>query len=177
MSELTLMQIAQAQPHADPALQILVNVIAITVFSFGWIVLMGGLLVLVAAVAPNITHRAGYCLRNRGLPSFLLGLGAMVVLFIGTIAGHHAPPLALLVVTVGTVAFILAMGTASEALGRKLAILAGRDGNRVSHLIWGWLAFSLASGVPLVGWFIVFPYGLISGLGASILGFFVREEL
>jgi hypothetical protein len=161
----------------DQALTGLVHIIGITVVSLGSMATLTGLLTLVTAMAPNITYRAAYCLRTKTLFSFLVGVAALVVLLLGGAVTHQVPALSVVVLAISTLASVLAMGTTSEVLGRKLAVLSGREGSRISHLFWGWLTYAFASGVPVIGWFVIFPYGLISGLGAVVLGFFVREEV
>jgi hypothetical protein len=161
----------------DGSAQAAVHLMAVVISWFGGVIAVGALLLMVTALAPNITHRAGYCLRTRGLLSFLVGLGSTGVLLVGGAVGQHVPALAVIVLALSAVALIVALVASSEALGRKLAMLAGRDGSRVSHLIWGWFTFVLAGGIPFVGWFVILPYGIIAGMGAAILGFFVREEL
>ena len=42
--------------------------------------------------------------------------------------------------------------------------------------LWGTLALSLGSTLPLVGWFLLLPYAGLVGLGAFIVGFFWKEQ-
>lgn len=171
------MMIVQDASPPDASGAMVVNLMAGTVVWFGGAVAVGALLLLVSALAPNITHRAGYCLRTRSALSFAIGLVAAGLLFLAAVVGHRVPPVAVGVLALSIVGSALAFEASSEALGRKVAILAGRDGSRVSHLLWGWFALILAGGIPYIGWFVVLPCGLVAGLGATILGFFVREEV
>jgi hypothetical protein len=155
----------------------MVHVISIAVLAVLTVGSLGGVFSMALALAPTLTQRSAGALQSRGFFSFLTGLGVLALLLLAGGLSHGVPPLALAIAAVSTVASILALASCSEVLGRKLAILSGRDGSRISHLLQGWIALSLASMVPVLGWFIIFPYALVAGLGSLVLGFFSRDEL
>jgi hypothetical protein len=99
------------------------------------------------------------------------------VLLGAAVAAEHAKPWNLPVAALIVTALLVSLCASSEALGRRLALLAGRDSSRVSHLVWGWVTLALASMVPVVGWFIVLPVAVILGLGATLVGLLRRDEL
>jgi hypothetical protein len=41
---------------------------------------------------------------------------------------------------------------------------------------WGTVILGVASAIPAVGWFLLFPFVALTGFGAVILGFFQRGE-
>lgn len=178
MNENWLLALQETSVHskADQALNGLLHVMGISALAVGTVASMAGLLALVLAIAPNVTYRAANAMRLRGFVSFLAGAGATIVLVLAAAVTAKAEPLNVVVAAVATVAAILALGATSEVLGRKLAVIAGRDTSRVSQLMWGWLTFAFASGVPVLGWFVILPYGIVAGMGAVILGFFIKEE-
>lgn len=139
---------------------------------------LGGLLVVVMAAAPSITHRACQTLRARAIGSFAVGAistGALIVLV--EMMRNAGPGPHAVMLGVSALAALLGLCASSEGLGRRLSMLSGRDGGRVTQLVGGWAALGLASLVPIVGWFVVLPYAVISGLGATVLGFFHRDEI
>jgi hypothetical protein len=151
--------------------------IGMTLVGLCLIAAMAGLMVLVLAVAPNLTHRVTGALRMRGPVSFLIGIGVALILAVSWGLFQHVPGVNVLVAAVALVAYILALEASSEALGRKLALIAGKDTSRVSQVFWGWVTLAFASCVPIVGWFVILPYSIVSGMGAVLVGFFSRDEL
>jgi hypothetical protein len=136
-----------------------------------------GLVLVSLAVAPTLTARAGTAYRLRPFVSFIAGLGAWGAILFLLAAAHKAPPLFLMVSSVSTIAGILAFEATGEALGRKLFLVAGRDATRLGHVLLGWPAYAFACLVPVVGWFVVLPFGLIQGLGSTIVGCLTREDV
>ncbi len=130
-----------------------------------------GLLATIQAFAPNVLGRAAGAVRHRGVLSPVAGVliaGGLV----GTAAvAHKVPAIAAIAVFDLVVFAVLGLVPFCEDLGRRLAWLRGREGSRVGHLATGWLVFLAASAVPFLGWFVILPFGLLSGLGSLLVGF------
>jgi hypothetical protein len=149
---------------------------AISATLCGIIVLLSvgfGLLMVLMAVMPNLSARATAKFRTRHLFSFLIGLGAALPCFILTALG---PGGAVLGLALFTPLFLLGQLSVSETLGRKVFFLASREGSRPLHVLVGWPLLTLASLTPVVGWFLIAPYALISGMGSVLIGLFSKEE-
>ncbi len=172
-----LLPVLQETRGAEESLKGLLQVIAITVIGLGSVAAITGLLSLVLAVAPNVTSRASSALRSRTLLSYLVGLVAAAVLTAAALILGHVPGINVVVLALVTVLEVLALEASSETIGRKLSVVAGRDSSRVKQVVWGWLTLAFASGVPFLGWFVIFPCAVIGGLGGVLVGFFAREEI
>ncbi|HZN62795.1 MAG TPA: hypothetical protein VFC90_10370 [Planctomycetota bacterium] len=132
--------------------------------------LLLGLLVLLQSSAPDFLARASGALRERPLVSLGLGV-ALVAGLVGLAAvGKSVPPVGAFAVGTFATLGLFALAASAEHLGRRVAWISGRDGSRVSNLAIGWLVLFGASCVPYVGWFLVLPWALTSGLGALALG-------
>jgi len=135
--------------------------------------LLLGLLTLLQATAPDLLGRASKGLRERPYVSF--GVGVVVTLFLGSLARivQPAAPFALVTFT-GLGLFGLA--AMAENLGRRIAWISGKEGSRFSHLATGWLVFAGAACVPYVGWLLVLPWGVLSGVGSLLVGLSARSS-
>lgn len=129
------------------------------------------LLLTLRVLFPKVTEatvRAAAATPGR---SFAVGL--VNVLFFGTItlvlADAGNPALIPLVPIALGIMFGLA-GT-SSLVGTRL--FPGRT--ELRQMIWGAVLVILSSLTPLFGWFLLFPYLALVGLGAFILGWFRRE--
>lgn len=129
-----------------------------------------GLMFFVLIVAPEASRRCGQTLARRNLASFAMGLpiSALAVLGVAILA-HVAGPLGAL--SAAAFGLIVAFGAtaASEDLGRRVFYACGKEGNRATRLLVGWPLLFVASLVPVVGWFLIFPYVVGSGVGAIAL--------
>ncbi len=76
--------------------------------------------------------------------------------------------LGLVVIFALAVGLLLGLSGVSRLVGERLAPAAG---STRQHL-WGALALILGSLMPFVGWFFLFPYAALLGLGGVILGLF-----
>jgi hypothetical protein len=139
------------------------------------IVSLLGILYMAVVVAPNATQRFAGALRERNLASLLTGLPVMgVFAFAGAIT-HRTPALSGISVLIFAVSVILAFAAAAEDVGRRLFWACGREGSRAAQLATGWLVLSFGSLFPVIGWFLILPYALLSGLGSLVIGSFPRR--
>ncbi|MHC4606886.1 MAG: hypothetical protein ACYTAF_08100 [Planctomycetota bacterium] len=132
-----------------------------------------GILYMMMIMAPSVTERCTGSLREKNFLSFLVGFP--VFFGMGTVVslcGSAGPGLqAMSGVVIG---FLLLLGwaSASEDIGRRLFWMSGREGSRATHLAVGWLVFTCASCFPFLGWFLIFPYVTLSGVGSLAVGVF-----
>jgi hypothetical protein len=138
------------------------------------IVSLLGILYMTLVVAPNATQRFTGALRERNLRSFLVGVPVAGVFGLAGAAVHSVPALFSLVALAFGVSLVLAYAAAAEDIGRRLYWSCGKEGSRAAHLAAGWLVFAFGSLFPVVGWFVIFPYVSLSGLGSLPLGAFAR---
>jgi hypothetical protein len=66
----------------------------------------------------------------------------------------------------------LGLAAVAQLIGERLR----PQDSSLRQNVWGVVALSLGSTLPLVGWFVLLPYAGLLGLGAFILSFFVREQ-
>lgn len=139
-------------------------------------VLGTGFLVLVQSFAPNILARSAAAVRHHPVISPLAGLGIGGLLFLGIALGKKAPLLGAICLF-DLVAFgLCGLVPFCEDLGRRIWWLRGREGSRVGHLVTGWPVFFTASCVPFLGWFLILPFGVLTGLGSLLVGAFTRPD-
>jgi YHS domain-containing protein len=142
-------------------------VLAVTLFS---ILVLGGLVLFTAGLAPNAVARSSVATRDHPIRSFLVGA---TVLFVGGLAMAVTKGiLGVVIAPVLTAALLIGLAGVSEHLGRNLWHLAGKEGNRVGHIAAGWGTFALVAVVPLVGWFGFLPYYAAVGVGSFFSGMF-----
>jgi hypothetical protein len=134
------------------------------------IVSLLGILYMTMVVAPNATQRFSGALREHNLKSFLAGIGVTVGFVLILAVARRSPGLSLLFLTLICTALIPAFAATSEDIGRRLFWACGKEGSRASHLAAGWLVFAFGSLFPILGWFVIFPYVGISGLGSLVIG-------
>lgn len=138
------------------------------------IVSLLGILYMTMVVAPNATQRFTGALRERNIRSFLFGIPVAGGYTLAAAAVHKVPALFTLVGLAFGVSLVLAYAATAEDIGRRLFWACGKEGTRASHLAAGWLVFAFGSLFPVIGWFVIFPYVSLSGLGALLVGAFSR---
>lgn len=140
-------------------------VLALTLVS---VVMLGGLVLFTAGLAPNAVARSSVATRDHPVRCFAIGT---VVLLLGSIATVVTKGLlGVVVAPVVVSALLIGLAGVSEHLGRNVWHLAGKEGNRVGHILAGWGTFSLVALVPLVGWFGFLPYYGAVGVGSFFSG-------
>jgi hypothetical protein len=137
--------------------------------------LLLGLLLLLQSSTPDLLGRATATLRERPVLAPAIGLGITVGLAILAAVGKGTPPVGAVAVAVFAALGLFGLAATAENLGRRIAWLGGREGTRLSNLVTGWLVFFAAACVPWLGWFLILPWGLTSGLGALVLGARYRQ--
>ncbi len=136
----------------------------------------GGVLAMAMVVAPNLTHRSTEALRHRNLLSFLAGLPFLGLLVVFGVLGKKFPVVGGLGVLALGVFALVGLAASSEDIGRRLYWACGREGSRLTHLFAGWAVLIPAACLPFVGWFVVAPYVVVSGLGSLLVGAIRRES-
>ena len=138
------------------------------------IVSLLGILFMAVVVAPNATQRFSGALRERNLVSLLSGIPVLGLFAVGGAITHRAQGLAMVTILIFAVCMILAFAAAAEDVGRRLFWACGREGSRATHLASGWLVLAFGSLFPVIGWFLILPYAILSGLGSLVIGAFPR---
>jgi hypothetical protein len=121
------------------------------------------------------------------MPWRSFGVGFVNFLFFGTITivlfaiseglGNGVVKFKLLVPAL-VIAAVLAV-LLSFGLSAMINILGERVFPELSawrKTFWGTVILAFGSAIPTVGWFLLFPYVALTGLGAVILGFFQRNN-
>ncbi len=78
----------------------------------------------------------------------------------------ETPPAAVAVLGLSGLLVLVGWTAAAEDIGRRAFGVSGREGTRATHLASGWLIFAFASVFPFLGWFVIFPYVTLSGVGS-----------
>ena len=140
-------------------------------------------LVVNALFAPRITRTKSIA---RSTPVRSLGIGLVNFLFFAAIAlvllsvAENTGTVLRAILTLPALV-ILALLTIGLSLG--LTAMANLIGEQIfsdlparKQLLWGTVCLALACALPFVGWFLLFPYVGLSGMGAVLLGFLKRSE-
>ena len=137
------------------------------------IVAVGGALQLLAMViAPDMTSRSSGALRRHNFVSFAVGAAIGLAMIAAGAVCKAIPILALPWIAIASTLGGVGLTAASEDLGRRLFWTCGREGNRATHILSGWSVMALASCLPVLGWFVIAPYLVFSGIGSVAVGLF-----
>ncbi len=145
-----------------------------------WFLLIcGGLLVFIAhwlgayALFPTLVEGSRERYGRRPIAATLLGLAVLVPALVAGLAltkiGH--PVLNLAVLLVLTVPLLLALlGSAGLALRVGAGLGSPTDaGQPWRRVLRGGVVLALVFLLPLIGWFVILPWSLVSGLGAALM--------
>ena len=149
---------------------ILADVLAITMFISGLLLSINALLLFCRGIWPEVTDDISE-LCSRGLKkNFFYGLVPSVATVIIAIAvGNNAKKIGkILAPTILSLFFLyscIGLSGFVTMIGKRL--IADKESLWKTTMAGG-TAFSLACLLPLLGWFILFPCGLILGCGAKI---------
>jgi len=131
-----------------------------------------GLLLVSLATAPRVTSICSTALREHPLISSVAGIPLLALFALVGAIGQRVPPIGF----AGAMAFLalstVGLGAVSEEIGRRLYWICGREGSRAAHVVSGWLTLVGAVCIPLLGWFVVLPIALSSGLGSLPVALF-----
>lgn len=130
------------------------------------------ILLLVQVVAPGLSQRCAGAVKGRSFVSFLAGIPVMGIFLVLGAIGKKVEPVGLVTVLFFGFSSLLALAVTAEDIGRRLYWANGKEGSRIRHLMVGWPIFCLSSAVPVLGWWVILPYGMISGLGSIVLAIF-----
>ncbi|GAB4581638.1 MAG: hypothetical protein Fur0022_43870 [Anaerolineales bacterium] len=140
-----------------------------------------GLLTTWSLLFPNLIERARKRVERTPWTTFWMGV-AGTILFAIPIAILLAMPfapakffgwvgifLALTFASFGAAGIAAQMGTRISA---RLTRRAKPDMSEFAAFVWGAVAFELAAVFPVLGWFIIIPFGIITSMGASVFALF-----
>jgi hypothetical protein len=146
----------------------------LTLIILGFMLCLGALQLMAAAVFPGAVAKTANNLERSkvwGLLHFLIG-AVPVLLLVAAIAGFGgagAPGKVLLVLPLGVLTVLAAVGLASVSLAVGRRMPSPVDADRPWRgLMRGAITSQLAYLAPLVGWFFVFPVALVMGSGAAL---------
>ncbi|MBI2933053.1 MAG: hypothetical protein HYY16_15525 [Planctomycetes bacterium] len=140
------------------------------------LMLMVGVLLMTLVFAPGLAARGAVSVREHNVLSFLTGVVVFAVFALLGRIGQNVPPVGVGALGGFTILLLLGLTGLSEDFGRRLAWMAGTERSRAAHVLMGWPTLAAAICVPVVGWFIVLPYVVLSALGSVPLGLFRRER-
>ena len=167
---MAMMMALAAEPKPDDAFFVVVSVVMGSAFL---VTALLGLLFMTMVVAPNLTQRFSTTLRERNVTSFFTGIPVFLGLGSLTAMGGSITPALGAVVGLGfTITLLVGIAAAAEDIGRRLFWTCGKEGSRASHLAAGWLIVATGALFPIIGWFLILPWVVSSGLGSIVLGTF-----
>jgi hypothetical protein len=112
-----------------------------------------------------------------GLVNILFFLPIALLLF--SLGDGTAGPLKVILTIPALFLLAALLGLASFGLLSIVNMVGERtvpDQSTLKQIFWGTFLLSLACALPFVGWFLLLPYVLMIGVGATILGFFQKGE-
>ena len=121
------------------------------------------------------------------LPARSLGIGFVNFLFFGAIAivlfaiaeGVDNGAIRFILLIPALVIAAVLVAVLSMGLSAMVSILGERVFPELStwqKTFWGTVILAFASAIPTAGWFLLFPFIVLTGFGAVILGFFQKGE-
>jgi hypothetical protein len=135
------------------------------------------LMIVVQLLFPGLTTCGTEALGKGLFRSFLLGVGVLVVLAgIVFAVSQAAKPLGgVLAIVLMTLLVLITFPMVSQDMGRRIFARSGAIRGPVAQLSVGWLVFAGASITPIIGWFIIFPFLTLAGIGALVQTFWTRK--
>ncbi len=121
------------------------------------------------------------------MPNRALGIGAVNFIFFSVIAiilfsisqgtdGLLQVILTILAVLI-TTALVIALSFGLAGVANVIGERALPEASALKRAVWGTVFLGLACALPLVGWFLIFPYVGLVGIGAFIIGYFQRQRI
>ena len=135
------------------------------------------LLIVVQLLFPGLTTCGAEALGKGLFRSFLLGLAVLVVLVgVVFVASLAAKPLGgVIAVVLMTLLALITFPMISQDMGRRIFARSGANRGPVAQLAVGWLVFAGAGITPILGWFIIFPFLTLAGIGALVQTFWTGK--
>ena len=119
-------------------------------------------------------------------PGRSFGLGFVNILFflpitllLFSVGNATTGPLKAIILIPALVVLAVLLGLASFGLLSVVEQVGEQvipDQGILKRVLWGTVLLSLACSLPFVGWFLLLPYLLMTGAGATILGFFQKGD-
>jgi hypothetical protein len=140
----------------------------------GLMVALPALLIFNSLLFSQTTYYAALRLHRGAITPFFVGL--IPVIFLGgpVVGLISLGSIFQLLGAIALLALFLWAFTGLAAIGRlvgmRLGSLAGQDENPFFEITVGAVTLSFALAFPLIGWLLLLPFGLVIGLGATILG-------
>jgi hypothetical protein len=143
-----------------------------------FLLILGALLVFVAhwlgayALFPTLVEGCAERYGRRPVAATFLGLAILVpVLVLTTVLSQLGPPfniIALLILTVPVMFALLGSAGLALRVGRGLA--SPNDATQPwRRVLRGGIVLALVFLLPIVGWLVVMPWALVSGVGAAVM--------
>ena len=157
-------------------LRLFIGVVLLTIALASFFLVMGALFPTRVKKTQNVFNQMPWRSFGVGFVNTLFfGLIAVVILSIantgsGLISGILTIP-ALLIT--GFLTLLLTFGLSS--IVNELGVRLFPDQAAWKQTVWGCAIMTFACALPFVGWFLLLPYIICLGVGATILGFFQRE--
>jgi hypothetical protein len=156
--------------HSMRGAVVAISKIICTLMAVGvWLSLM----IVVQLLFPGLTTCGTEVLRKGLFRPFLLGLAVLVVL-VGVVflASLVAKPLGgVIAVVLMALIALITFPMVSQDMGRRIFARSGANRGPVAQLSVGWLVFAGAGMTPILGWFIIFPFLTLAGIGALVQTF------
>lgn len=100
--------------------------------------------------------------------ALFMGIPAAILLSIGSVPQAIGAVMSLLLLFFGFVG----LAVVARLVGKRLVTLYEREESPLVQTVAGSLILSFSIAFPLLGWFIILPFSLITGLGAVIIALF-----
>ncbi len=156
---------------------LMADILAIALTIIGLALTLAAHWIATAALFPRFTARAAAAYGRRPVASGFLGLAvALPLVGIGFAGSSAAPEAALKVLFAGLALTPILVGLAGSAgLAQRIGMGLGSTGSTAS-VIRGSAVLVGTFLAPIVGWFIVLPWTLLSGIGATVLALRDRSD-
>lgn len=158
---------------------IMADVLKIVFIIIGFLLCYISYWLAAAALFPGVVDRARHQYETHPIRITLVGLGLAVPFILVTIGiGKVAHPIAkMLGVAVISVPILYGLaGSAGLALRIGQSLRSSIDDSQPwRRTLRGAIVLSLTFLLPIIGWFIVMPWTLVSGLGAAVCAMFQKQ--
>ena len=144
----------------------------------GLMMALPGFLIFLNLVFARTTQRTANRLSKGAITPFFVGLVPVIVIGGPAVGMISLGSVFQLLGTLTILALVMwgftGLAALARLLGIRLAEMGGHQDQPLVEMIVGAFVLSFALAFPLVGWFLLLPFGLIFGIGASVLSRFSR---